>query len=300
MGTLKNLDQSWRVIAASTALLATFAHTAGAIDLQQCDYMPQPEGTSFISATHNYQTTHRLTEENQSSIGNRTYENVNISSIRLVHYEAVDDIPVVVGIFQSAGTYGARLSGVQLNDATGVGDSVLLTGFWPINRPDTGTYLGIASFTTVPDGQYNPSRTDNMGGNRWVEDNQMGLLQAVSPRIMLELLGDLIHYTDNDNAGANGHKVLSQAPSTQFQSWLTYFILPQWNIAAGYDQRWGGSQELNGVTNYMAVNETQIRLATQYVMDNRVSMMFSAFHDMSRDGGLLWDKGFYFSIAKGF
>ena len=262
--------------------------------------MPQPEGTSFISATHNYQTTHRLTEENQSSIGNRTYENVNISSIRLVHYEAVDDIPVVVGIFQSAGTYGARLSGVQLNDATGVGDSVLLTGFWPINRPDTGTYLGIASFTTVPDGQYNPSRTDNMGGNRWVEDNQMGLLQAVSPRIMLELLGDLIHYTDNDNAGANGHKVLSQAPSTQFQSWLTYFILPQWNIAAGYDQRWGGSQELNGVTNYMAVNETQIRLATQYVMDNRVSMMFSAFHDMSRDGGLLWDKGFYFSIAKGF
>lgn len=97
--------------------------------------------------------------------------------------------------------HSARLSGLsdlQLRFSTNLlGAKTMTTPEFLEFREDPGTIVGASLRIRVPSGQYSSSRLVNVGTNRWAFKPQIGLIQPIRRRFLIELALGAWLYADN-------------------------------------------------------------------------------------------------------
>jgi hypothetical protein len=107
--------------------------------------------------------------------------------------------------------------------------------------------VGASLTVTAPTGQYDPSRLENLGTNRWSVRPELGASKAFGP-FTVELFAGPTFFTDNTNF-LNGH-TRSQAPILSGQTNVIYdFGAGIW-AALGGQYFTGGSTAIDGVGNH--------------------------------------------------
>jgi hypothetical protein len=132
---------------------------------------------------------------------------------------------------------------------SGIGDAMLLAGYWLIDDKSSGTYLAVGSYLDVPTGDYNKNNIANMGSNVWkfrptvVAAKQIGALD-------MELTLKYNIYTENKDTGARaGNEAI-------VEGYTGYFLRPDLIAGAHLNATFGSDMNVDGVR----ITETAVRV----------------------------------------
>jgi hypothetical protein len=249
------------------AVLTGAPGPAAALDVDPGDYAAAPPGTSLALGYGLFSWRDSFSTNTDENVGNSNLD-TQVGILRLVHYVDLFGITADPQIFLPFGFLNnAELGGNNLDSASGFGDIILASTFWPVNQPDEKRWFGVTPFLFVPTGSYRNKQPLNIGENRYKLVLQAGYVEgfeALGEDWMVDLIADTTWYFNNDRAGADGDSTLRQNNSYQLQGWLRYFIEKDWSVGAGYSGTWGGKQRVSGDTNGLSTEAQQLRAITQY------------------------------------
>ena len=129
------------------------------------------------------------------------------------------------------------------DNTSGLSDLRIAYTFWPLNDPDRGRSLAIASTLHIPTADYNHSQILNTGENRWQATFQLGWIQKLSPTFTFEFAPEVNFYSTNHNY--LGY-VMTQKPSYAATTYLRWRFLPTWESNVGFQANGGGEQNFAG------------------------------------------------------
>jgi hypothetical protein len=307
-GVWKALRVKTLVMVACLGLVGMVSVPCWAIDYQPFDWVPAPPGTNVLMGYYDYG---KHTEYNNYLTGTVTHEtnlDSNIGVLRYLHYDAIFDHPYVLDLILPFGTLSnAKIGGQPLGAATGVADPIASLGFWFINKPDRQRYLSAVVFVTLPIGSYDKGRPLNLGGNRWQTDFQVDFTQGFLDKFTIDVSGDWISYSNNNEAGT-GSQSLSQNATYSAYAWLSYDMtsalrraMPaaiQASLSIGYAGTFGGVQKLDGVRTGAKTDEQQIRLSYLQFITPTWQGVLSVSHDVTATGQFKQNFGVLFRVAK--
>lgn len=146
-----------------------------------------------------------------------------------------------VGTIEPSGTLSNRVGD------SGIGDTSFLLAIWPYSNRETGEYLGVGGYLTLPTGSYEPKRTFlNMGANRTSSALQIGYQRSLVPKLEWMSAVDGIWFGKNDDYSII-HATLKQKNLYNFQTGLRYVINDRYSLAAVHFYSQGGETNINGV-----------------------------------------------------
>lgn len=152
-------------------------------------------------------------------------------------------------------------------DLAGSGDprfrlSVNLVGGPAMTIPEFQTYrqapktiLGASIRVRVPLGEYDPDRVINLGTNRWGFKPQVGLIQPITPKWLLELRGGAWFFTDNDDFLG---ELLDQGAILNLEADVVYRLRP--GLWASFDVTYfsGGRRVISGEETPTSLSNTRL------------------------------------------
>lgn len=172
----------------------------------------------------------------------------DIGLARFVHYMKIGEYVIDPQIIIPFGRVDLRTSFGPLSpvSASGVGDPLVGGTLWLLNRPEQQQWFGVSAFASLPVGQYDAAKGPvNVGENRWKGIFQSAYVTALSKDFVLDVIAEYATYGENDNFLGLRKK---QAASYGIQSHLRYIISPATSVALSYYHDFGGTTELNGVS----------------------------------------------------
>lgn len=132
---------------------------------------------------------------------------------------------------------------------TGNGDASFLLAIWPYSNRDTGEYLAVGGYLTLPTGSYEARRTFlNMGANRTTAALQVGYQRSLTKNIEWMTAIDGVWFGKNDDYSA-AHLPFTQKNLYTSQNGLRYLINDRYSLAATHFYTQGGETSVNGVDN---------------------------------------------------
>ncbi|AYN96978.1 transporter [Pseudomonas sp. LTJR-52] len=294
-----NVAASRFVRLAAAFMLSTTAFPAAAIEVMPNDSVPVTPGTHALVfyQLHNYSTSYHPVHGR--TISNDTELLSNISIFRYAYWFEFGGKTFIANILQPYGEINhASIGGNNLSrDSWQLGDPQLQLGFWPINRPDKGQYLGTSLFISPPTGHYDHDKTLNLGSNRWSASWQVNAVQRLAPKIDLEVIGDTTWFSANDDANAFGQELKKDHVST-LQVWMKYNPKPLTTWAIGYQGSWGGKEYLADVSTGTRNEFDRIRLFYSTFVSPTVQLGAELSRDLDTVGGFKQDYGFTFRLVK--
>jgi hypothetical protein len=101
---------------------------------------------------------------------------------------------IPVGTIEPSGTLSNKVGN------SGIGDMSFLLAVWPYSNHDTGEYLGVGAYLTLPTGSYEPQRTFlNMGANRMSSALQIGYQRSIMRNLELMSAIDGVSFATNED-----------------------------------------------------------------------------------------------------
>lgn len=291
---------STSVAAVAAAFLAATPEPARAVDVDPGEYEAAPPGTSFLIGYGLFDWYEQFHTRSGSSVSD-SHLNAQTGIIRPVHFVDIFGITADPQFFLIYGWQdNAKLGGSNLDDAHGFYDMILASTFWIINDQEKKRWFGITPFVWLPVGNYNRGEVLNTGDNRWKGAIQLGYIEHFAEKWAADFYFDSTIYGDNESYGP-GRSKMEQDPSYQFQTWLRYYITPEWNIAPGYSATWGGYQRIKGEADpQLQTQAQQLRLATQYFFTPDLQFETQLRTDVWSEGGYQNTFGMHFRIVKVF
>jgi hypothetical protein len=168
-----------------------------------------------------------------------------------------------------------------------------------VNKPESNTYFGITPFIYVPTGSYNRKDALNLGENRWKFALQAGYITSLTPKISLDLAGDVTFYGKNNKFGV-ASATLKQDASYQFQGFLRYHMTPQWDLRAGLSHSLGGETSVDGIDQNNRLSNTKITLGTAWSVTPGLQLLANYGRDLSVRNGFKEQHRINFRILKAF
>ena len=107
----------------------------------------------------------------------------------------------------------------------------------------SNTVIGAAVAISMPTGKYNKDRLINLGSNRWIIRPQLGVTH-VRGKWTSELTGSVFIYTDNNDFWKNTE--LETDPLFALQAHVIYTFRPGLWVSASTGYGWGGEATVNG------------------------------------------------------
>jgi hypothetical protein len=291
----------WALLASVLAVLsAVTTPPAQAVDVDPGEYEAAPPGTSLLIGYGLFNWNERFVTRSGSSVSD-SHLNTQVGILRPVHFVDIFGITADPQFFLVYGfANNGKLGGADLDDAHGFGDVLLASTFWIINDQEKKRWFGITPFLWLPVGEYDRDQVLNIGENRWRGAIQLGYIDHFAENWAADFYFDATIYGDNDSFGP-GRDTLKQDPSYQFQTWLRYYITPEWNVAPGYSGTWGGYTRIRGESDPKLSAEAQsLRLATQYWFTPDLQMETQVRTDVWREGGFQNTFGLNFRLMKVF
>lgn len=291
----------WALVVSVLAVFSAVATLpAQAVDVDPGEYEAAPPGTSLLIGYGLFNWNERFVTRSGSSVSD-SHLNTQTGVLRPVHFVDIFGITADPQFFLVYGfANNGKLGGTDLDEAHGFGDVLLASTFWIINDQEDKRWFGITPFLWLPVGEYDRGQVLNIGENRWRGAIQLGYIEHFAEKWAADFYFDATIYGDNDSFGP-GRETLKQDPSYQFQTWLRYYITPEWNVAPGYSGTWGGYTRIRGESDPKLSSEAQsLRLATQYWFTPDLQMETQVRTDVWREGGFQNTFGLNFRLMKVF
>jgi hypothetical protein len=238
--------RAWRpalksFILAGLAALAT--SPAAAVKFDAGDYVPAPAGTNLALLYLQHASSDSLWA-NGHKIDDKARLDTDVGIFRYVGYGKVAGMTFDYQILQPFGSLRASGSTASLGHTSGFGDTILVSTLWVVNKPESGTYVGITPYLYIPDGSYKASRGLNLGENRWKGNMQAVLSQQLTKHVIAEGAADVMFYGDNDKATGG---TLKQKKLYEFQGWARYLFDAKTELNMRVSYTTGGETRLGGI-----------------------------------------------------
>jgi hypothetical protein len=269
--------------ALALAVGACCASGASAIDVDAGDYTALPAGTTLAAIYYQnasrdalYANGHRLAGDNRLDS--------NVGILRGVHYLNVGGYIIDPQFLLPFGSLEGKGDLSGLGRESGVGDLILASTLWLVNKPESGTYFGLTPYLILPTGSYDRNRALNLGENRWRLTLQAGFITPLADKLLLDVIGDVTYFGKNDDFGATS-ATLKQKAQYQFQSALRYNLTPRWDVRLGLSYVNGGETEVNNVSRDDRQRTSKFTVGSGYFITPTLQLLANYGRDMAVDNG---------------
>lgn len=270
-----------RALALAASMLC--ASGASAMDVDAGDYTALPAGTTLAAVYYQNASRDALYADGHKQAGNNRLDS-NVGILRGVHYLKVGGYIIDPQFLLPFGSLEGKGDLSGLGKESGVGDLILASTLWLVNRPESGTYFGLTPFLYLPTGSYDRNRALNLGENRWRLTLQGGFITPLADKLLLDVIGDVTYFGKNDDFGATS-ATLKQKAQYQFQTALRYNLTPSWDIRAGLSHVTGGETEVNNVSRDDRQRTTKFTVGSAYFVTPTLQFLANYGRDMAVDNG---------------
>jgi hypothetical protein len=265
------------------AIAALFASNASAFDVDAGDYTALPAGTTLAAAYYQYASRDAIyANGNRLPGSNRLDSDVGI--LRGVHYMNVGGYIIDPQFLLPFGSLQGKDSLASLGQESGVGDLILATTLWLVNKPESSTYFGITPFLQLPTGDYDRNRALNLGENRWRLTLQGGYITPLADKLLLDVIGDVTFYGKNDDFGP-GSARMTQKAQYQLQTHLRYNLTSAWDIRLGISHVAGGETEIGDVAQNNRQRTTKFTVGSGYFITPTLQLLANYGRDIAVENG---------------
>jgi len=268
---------------------------ANAADAQPGDFIPAPAGTNLALMYYSYSDLSSYIDKNGNAIPNSELV-TSVAIARYVRYFDLGGMIADINILQPFGGFPqAKLGGAELNaQAFGLGDTILVFTIWPVNDPKNNVYFGIATYLTLPTGNYDRDFAVNLSSNRWSVAIQPGLVVPLWDKWSMDLVGDITFYGDNSD-GAGG-ALIEQQPSMTALAWLKYSFSQSTVGSVGITHTYLGEQKFNYVSQGDS-STTAIRGAISQMLTPSSQVLLELSHDIDANNSFKKEIGALFRFT---
>ncbi|SMD05015.1 Uncharacterized conserved protein [Novosphingobium sp. B1] len=219
---------------------------AWATDVDAGDYVALPPGSNLAIVYAQFAERDAIYAKGDKQPGDPGLDST-VFILRGVHYMDIAGLTVDPQFLLPLGQLEGKGDTHALGKSGGAaGDLILAATVWLVNKPKSNTYFGITPFVYVPTGSYDRTRPLNLGENRWKFVLQGGFVKGVTPKISIDLVGDVTFYGKNNDFGSSSAR-LTQSASGQFQAFARYQLKPNLDFRVGGSFVTGGETRIDGI-----------------------------------------------------
>ena len=224
--------------------LAMMSNISFAIDLQPGE-IKAPVGT-FNAAQMSYVY---VEKGDKYTHGSKTSSTSNIKQnaflLRLSHAFEINQIPAIVYAASTINHLENRdIPNAANTNSNGIGDTTLVFALWPYVDRAKEEYLGLATYLTLPTGEYDKNSAVNIGSNVYQTAFQAGYQRKLIDNVNWMSALDVVLASDNKQF--LGNNKLEKDPLYNFQTGLQYVFNPTYSASVGYFYTVGGESTLDG------------------------------------------------------
>ncbi|CAM8316322.1 transporter [Candidatus Methylopumilus universalis] len=224
--------------------IAMMSNITFAIDLQPGE-IKAPAG-SFNAAQMSYVY---VEKGDKYTHGSKTSSTSNINQnaflLRLSHAFEINQIPAIVYAASTINHLENRdVPNAPNTNSNGIGDTTLVFALWPYVDRAKEEYLGLATYLTLPTGEYDKNSAVNIGSNVYQTAFQAGYQRKLVNNVNWMSALDVVLAGDNNQF--LGNKKLEKDPLYNFQTGLQYVFNPTYSASVGYFYTVGGESTLDG------------------------------------------------------
>jgi hypothetical protein len=225
--------------------LAMMSNITFAIDLQPGE-IKAPVGT-FNAAQMSYVY---VEKGDKYTHGSKTSSTSNIKQnaflLRLSHAFEINQIPAIVYAASTINHLENRdIPNAANTNSNGIGDTTLVFALWPYVDRAKEEYLGLATYLTLPTGEYDKNSAVNIGSNVYQTAFQAGYQRKLIDNVNWMSALDVV--LAGDNKQFLGNNKLEKDPLYNFQTGLQYVFNPTYSASVGYFYTVGGESTLNSI-----------------------------------------------------
>ena len=225
--------------------LAMMSNITFAIDLQPGE-IKAPAGT-FNAAQMSYVY---VEKGDKYTHGSKTSSTSNIKQnaflLRLSHAFEINQIPAIVYAASSINHLENRdVPNAANTNSNGIGDTTLVFALWPYVDRAKEEYLGLATYLTLPTGEYDKNSAVNIGSNVYQTAFQAGYQRKLIDNVNWMSALDVV--LAGDNKQFLGNNKLEKDPLYNFQTGLQYVFNPTYSASVGYFYTVGGEGTVNSI-----------------------------------------------------
>lgn len=266
------------------AVAMGLASQAQAVDVDAGDYTALPEGTN-LGMVYYQHAERRSLYSGGDKVPVRAGLDSDIGILRGVHFMKLGGFTIDPQFLLPFGQLEGKrdTSGLGKSDG-GIGDLILASTVWLVERPEAKTYFGVTPFLYVPTGRYDRDDPLNLGENRWKVALQAGYIQGLGDKWWLDLVGDVTWFGKNDDATAAG-LTLRQSALYQGQAFLRYQVTPTFDVRVGYSQLWGGETRLEGFDQRDEPRTHKYQVGAAWFVAPKTQLLFNYGRDQSVENG---------------
>ena len=225
--------------------LAMMSNITFAIDLQPGE-IKAPAGT-FNAAQMSYVY---VEKGDKYTHGSKTSSTSNIKQnaflLRLSHAFEINQIPAIVYAASTINHLENRDVPKAANtNSNGIGDTTLVFALWPYVDRAKEEYLGLATYLTLPTGEYDKNSAVNIGSNVYQTAFQAGYQRKLIDNVNWMSALDVV--LAGDNKQFLGNNKLEKDPLYNFQTGLQYVFNPTYSASVGYFYTVGGESTVNSI-----------------------------------------------------
>ena len=216
-----------------------------AIDLQPGE-IKAPAGT-FNAAQMSYVY---VEKGDKYTHGSKTSSTSNIKQnaflLRLSHAFEINQIPAIVYAASTINHLENRdIPNAANTNSNGIGDTTLVFALWPYVDRAKEEYLGLATYLTLPTGEYDKNSAVNIGSNVYQTAFQAGYQRKLIDNVNWMSALDVVLASDNKQF--LGNNKLEKDPLYNFQTGLQYVFNPTYSASVGYFYTVGGESTVNSI-----------------------------------------------------
>ena len=256
---------------------------ASAFDVDAGDYTALPAGTTLAAVYYQNVSRDALFAGGNKLPGNNRLDS-NVGILRGVHYLNVGGYIIDPQFLLPFGSLEGKGSLAGLGQESGVGDLILATTLWLVNKPESSTYFGLTPFLQLPTGDYDRNRALNLGENRWRLTLQGGFITPLADKLLLDVIGDVTFYGKNDDFGPTGVK-MTQKAQYQLQTHLRYNLTPAWDVRLGLSHVNGGETEVADVAQNNRQRTTKMSIGSAYFITPTLQFLANYGRDVAFENG---------------
>ena len=225
--------------------LAMMSNISFAIDLQPGE-IKAPVGT-FNAAQMSYVY---VEKGDKYTHGSKTSSTSNIKQnaflLRLSHAFEINQIPAIVYAASTINHLENRdIPNAANTNSNGIGDTTLVFALWPYVDRAKEEYLGLATYLTLPTGEYDKNSAVNIGSNVYQTAFQAGYQRKLIDNVNWMSALDVV--LAGDNKQFLGNNKLEKDPLYNFQTGLQYVFNPTYSASVGYFYTVGGESTVNSI-----------------------------------------------------
>ena len=281
--------------AAALGLLGTDA--ARAADAQPRDFVPAPAGTHLGLLYYLHGSSATFVDSNGNDVPGSGLD-TNIGIARYVYFFDLGNMRADINVVQPfGGLSNMSIGGMPLDsDDFSLGDTSIVATVWPINDPEHNRYLAVATYLTLPTGEYDPD-VASLGSNRWSLTVQPAYYFNIAPKWSVDLVGDVTIYGDNDDGP--GGVTIEKDPNFTALGWLNYHASDVTTFSIGASTTWGGEETWGGASRGDS-NVTTVRAAWSQMLNPTTQLVVEVGADVDAENTFERDVGAVFRLAKFF